>query len=92
MDDLRASAEASSALDEYLREHAWRVIDGNDLVGPTVGERPQLTVAAVRARMTRPASTATADVAPVRAMVPQAERSWFEELLADARRDLRAAR
>ena len=85
MDDLRASAEASSALDEYLGEHAWRVIDGNDLVGPTVGERPQLTVAAVRARMTRPASTPTADVAPVRAMVPQAERSRFEELLADAR-------
>ncbi len=85
IDDLRASAQASQALDDYLRLHGWRVIDGNDLAGPTVGERPELIVAAVRARMTRPASTATADVASVRALVPAEGRSRFDELLADAR-------
>ncbi len=85
MDDLRASAEASSALDDYLREHGWRVIDGNDLAGPTVGERPQLIVAGVRSRMNSAPSNASPDVDSVRAMVPEDERSRFDELLADAR-------
>ncbi|RPI08366.1 MAG: hypothetical protein EHM63_06370, partial [Actinobacteria bacterium] len=85
MDDVRASPEAASALDDYLREHGWRVIDGNDLAGPTVGERPQLIVAAVRGRMAAPPSRVAPEVASIRALVPEEERSRFDELLADAR-------
>ena len=74
IEDVRASADASRALDDYLREHGWRVIDGNDLVGPTVGERPKLTVAGVRARMTAPPAFAPPDVWWVRGMVPEKDR------------------
>jgi pyruvate,water dikinase len=85
IEDVRASAKASQALDDYLSEHGWRVIDGNDLVGPTVGERPKLIVAGVRARMTVPPSFAPPDVWWVRGMVPETDRSRFDELLTDAR-------
>ena len=52
LDDVRAAGdEAARALDSFFQEHEWRVIDGNDLAGPTLGERPALVLATIRARM-----------------------------------------
>ena len=49
LDDVRAAGdEAARALDTFFQEHEWRVIDGNDLAGPTLGERPALVLATIR--------------------------------------------
>ncbi len=52
LDDVRAAGPAAAgALDNFLRQHGWRMIDGNDLAAPTLAERPALVLAAIRARM-----------------------------------------
>ncbi len=73
-----------TAFDAFWREHAWRVIDGNDLATPTLGERPALVLASIQAQV---ASSHTADVqvASVRGRVPAEALATFDELLADAR-------
>ena len=73
-----------SAFDAFWREHAWRVIDGNDLAGPTLGERPALVLASVQAQV---ASSRAADVqaASVRGRVPAEALATFDEMVADAR-------
>jgi pyruvate,water dikinase len=86
LDDVRAAGqEAARALDTFLVQHGWRVIDGNDLAGPTLAERPGLVLAAIRARMGRRAVATTADRVAVRHRVPPDDRARFDALLADAR-------
>ncbi len=83
---MRAAGEgARLALDRFLRDHGWRVVDGNDLAGPTLGERPALVLAAIRARMITRRAEAEPPLASVRDRVPPDERPHFDELLADAR-------
>jgi pyruvate,water dikinase len=83
LDDVRAVA--GRELDDLLHEHGWRVIDGNDLAGPTLGERPNLLLAAIRSRMERGPRAAEPDIASIRDRVSPPEREQFTELLADAR-------
>ncbi len=86
LDDVRAAGdEAARALDSFFQEHEWRVIDGNDLVGPTLGERPALVLATIRARMRGGSPAVETDPSSVRDRVPTSERARFDELLADAR-------
>ncbi|HTN81721.1 MAG TPA: PEP-utilizing enzyme, partial [Acidimicrobiales bacterium] len=72
-------------LSRVLDEHGWRVIDGNDLAGATLGERPELVLAAIRARMESGPSSVGGGIERVRSHVPSAQRVQFAELLADAR-------
>ena len=83
LDGVRAHNPA--AFDALWREHAWRVIDGNDLAGPTLGERPGLVVAAIRSRMEAGPRQVEPDMNAVRTRVPAAETERFTELVADAR-------
>ena len=53
IDDIRASAAGSAALDAYLAEFGHRMIDSYDLACPTLHERPDLIVASVRAAVAR---------------------------------------
>ncbi|HMK12142.1 MAG TPA: PEP-utilizing enzyme [Acidimicrobiales bacterium] len=86
LDDVRSASEAAGqGLESLLAEHGWRVIDGNDLAGPTLGERPDLLLAAIRARMEDAPRRADHDVDRVRDRVPEAERERFDVLLDDAR-------
>lgn len=85
--DVRAaSPDAAAALDTYLDDHGWRLLDSNDVAAPTLAERPELVLASIRARMTaRPTTAAEPHVDAIRPQVPEAERARFHELLADAR-------
>lgn len=86
--DIRAvSAEASSALDEFLQTHGWRVLDGYDVDGTTLAESPELVVRLA----TRPSRGSRIDkladaVDAARRRVPAEHRASFDELLHDARR------
>ena len=98
IDDVRAAGPAAAAaLDRYLEEHGWRLLNGNELAEPTLVERPAVIVASLRAVLEhrradgdttddeRGRSAGEAAVAELRAAVPAAERARFDELLADAR-------
>ena len=86
LDDVRAAGpEVERALDVFLQQHGWRVIDGNDLAGPTLAERPALVLAAIRARMGPRAVSTAADRVMVRHRVPPDDRARFDALLADGR-------
>ena len=67
------------------------MIDGNDLAGPTLGERPALVLASIRARMRGASPAVETDASSVRDRVPTSERARFDELLADARGVVRAS-
>jgi pyruvate,water dikinase len=85
IDDVRAGAPIE--LDAYLEEYGWRCLDQHEMRGATLGERPDIIVASVRARMagigTTDATRSTPAMAPD--AVPEAERDRFDALLADAR-------
>jgi pyruvate,water dikinase len=49
LDDVRSHPGAAAALDEYLEEFAHRLLDSYDLACPTLGERPEVVVASIRA-------------------------------------------
>lgn len=49
LDDVRAVPEAARELDAYLDEFGHRLLDSYDLACPTLHERPELIVAAIRA-------------------------------------------
>lgn len=72
IDDLRGPA-----LDAYLDEYGWRCLDQHELQGSTLGERPDLVVASVRARRAGIGGTGV-QPPPIPAGIPEA-------LLADAR-------
>ena len=75
------------ALDELCEDYGWRVFD-NDLIEPTLAERPAAIVQAIRAALAgrserhRPTGAA---LGPMRERVPEADRDRFDELVADAR-------
>lgn len=82
LDDVR-SAGGGDALDAYLREFGWRCFDGHELKAASLGEHPDIVVAAVRARRAGlGGTTPNADVGARRERVPEAERD-LDELLAD---------
>ena len=88
LEDIRgAGPEANEALDELLLEHGWRPF-GADLVDPTLAERPDAIVAAVRAALAGWSERGRPDGAALDALaeqVPAGERARFDELVADAR-------
>jgi pyruvate,water dikinase len=85
--DIREAGDGpAAALDAYLVDYGLRPMVAHDVLDPTVGERPELVVAAVNARRNRPQRQPWPDTADaVRARVPAADRARFDELLADAR-------
>ena len=95
LDDVRAvGGDAARALDELCEDYGWRVFD-NDLIEPTLVERPAAIVQAIRAALAgrserhRPTGAA---LGPMRERVPEADRDRFDELVADARGCLRGQR
>lgn len=88
LQDVRdAGVDAREALDQYLDQYQWRLLAGQDLAEPTVGERPEILLAAIRSRRARPRARdrGAPDVEPLRGQVPAPDRAHFDELLADAR-------
>ena len=75
-----------AALDEYLADHAWRVVTDYTPRALTLIELPDVLVQAIRARRRRRPRAASPMPAPFRARVPEADRDRFDDLLADARR------
>ena len=79
--------DAAAALHELLEDYAWRIFD-NDLIEPTLAERPDAIVRGISAALAgrSPRSRPTDEtVAQIRAQVPEDERSRFDELVRDAR-------
>lgn len=84
VDDVRAlGAEASDAVDAWIELHAWRLLTSDDVDRPTLAELPSLQLRALLAATS--AEFNPADPAAVRARVPEADRSLFDELLDEAR-------
>ena len=79
--------DTAAALDELLVDYGWRPF-GADLVEPTLAERPDAVVAAVRAALAGSRERARPDVgalAALREQVPEADRPSFDGLVVDAR-------
>jgi pyruvate,water dikinase len=94
VDDIRAAGPtAAAALDRYLDEFGWRLLDGNELAEAALVEQPAVLVASIRTVLGRtgaPDEPSTPDaIAELRAAVPADERDRFDELLDDARRSYR---
>ncbi|MGH9185960.1 MAG: PEP-utilizing enzyme [Acidimicrobiales bacterium] len=89
LDAVRAASPAAAdALDAYLGDCGWRLLEGHDLAEPTLGERPGIVLASLRARLSVPAGRSApgaVDVDAIRSRVPDTDRDRFDELLADAR-------
>ena len=88
LDSIRdVGGDAAAALDELLTDYGWRVFD-IDLLGPTLAERPEAVLAAVRAALagwgprSRPDQRA---LAALRAAVPERHHGELDELAVDAR-------
>lgn len=73
----------------YVERVGFRTVDGFDIAEPTVLERPQVLVGSLRGLLERSVPDADAEVeratARVRAQVPEADRTRFDELLAEAK-------
>lgn len=50
--EVRAVPAAGAILDEYLAEFGHRLLDSYDLACPTLGERPEVVIASIRATAT----------------------------------------
>jgi pyruvate,water dikinase len=86
LDDVRgASPDAGAALDEYLSDHAWRVVADYTPRALALIELPDVLVRAIRGAAAS-GPVLEPDAARFRARVPEAERERFDDLLADARR------
>jgi pyruvate,water dikinase len=85
--DIRAAGpDAAAALDAYLADYGWRCLDQHEIRGATLGERLDILVASVRARMAGVGGgSPVPDPEPVRQRVPEDERARFDELLAELR-------
>jgi pyruvate,water dikinase len=89
LEELRAlGGDTAAALDELLLDYGWRPFDA-DLLTPTLAERPDAVLAAVRAAL---AGWSDGRRGPdgdgldaLRERVPEGERARFDELAADAR-------
>jgi pyruvate,water dikinase len=94
-DDAAAAMEAlrsrtggtGLAMAAYLDLVGNRLLDGFDITNPRALELPDVLLRAIRAALTAAAtpSTPTDHSAEVRALVPDAHRDTFDELLAEAR-------
>lgn len=88
VDDVRAVPAASSALDEYLRFHGWRLTTGYDIEDRTLLELPDVVVASIRGArdaVVDDAEAALESIAALRDQVPAAHRADFDEAVEDAR-------
>lgn len=83
LDEVRAcSPEAARLLDEWMHDRRWLVSTGYDLDDRTLGEMPEVILAAIKA----PApSTPSPDLSALRERVPAGERAEFDYLVSDAR-------
>ena len=88
LDDVRrASPAALDALDDYLADHAWRIVTQYTPRGRALIEFPDALVQAIRAAgRADPVAEVRLDPASVRRRVPSDQRDRFDELLDDARR------
>ena len=74
------------AMGAYLDLVGHRLLDGFDITNPCALELPDVLLRAIRAALASgPAAGGTDRTAQVRALVPEAQRSAFDELLAEAR-------
>jgi phosphohistidine swiveling domain-containing protein len=86
LDQLRA---AVPAVDEYVRSVQDRVLDGFDIVSPTLREQPAVIIGKLGAALVADphAARKRADqlAADLRARVPEEHRAEFDELVVEAR-------
>jgi phosphohistidine swiveling domain-containing protein len=86
LDQLRA---AVPAVDEYVRSVQDRVLDGFDVVSPTLREQPSVIIgklgAALRADPDAARNRADQLAADLRAQIPDESRAEFDELVDEAR-------
>ena len=82
-----ASPEAAAELHAYLRQRGSVLYAGYDLDSPTLGEAPAVVLASILSGDTTGRDPDAADkaAAVLREQVPEADRSRFDGLLADAR-------
>jgi phosphohistidine swiveling domain-containing protein len=77
------------AVDRYVANVHFRLVEGFDVVGPTIGERPACIVGRLSAALgvDRDVSMDRSDeaAAELRAAVPAEHQASFDDLLADAR-------
>lgn len=87
LSELRAlSTEIDAAVAAYLREREWVLFSRYDFDGVTLGERPDVVLASILAATVFDDSSRVNDrTLAVRAVVPEAHRAVFDELLASAR-------
>ncbi len=88
IDQVRAIPAAADALDAYLERHGWRLTTGYDLEDRSLNELPEVLLASIRGAATPAAdagSGAEDAVAELRARIPEAHRSTFDEIVEDAR-------
>jgi pyruvate,water dikinase len=90
LDEVRThSAEAATALDDYIDHHGWWTT--SDALNATrVIDHPTIVLAAIRAHRTGVSTNAESDpadlLAELRQLVPVADRAEFDRLAADAHR------
>jgi pyruvate,water dikinase len=86
LDQLRSTAPA---VDEYVRAVQDRVLDGFDVLGPTLREQPGVVLGKLGAALNADpgAARTRADqlAADLRAQIPDQHRGEFDELVAEAR-------
>lgn len=90
---LAALRAAVPEVDDYVRTVGMRVVDGFDIVNPTIGERPEIVLgklaAGLEADPDEPRRRADAFAAELRAEVPPEHHDLFDELLGEARANYR---
>lgn len=86
---LATLSDRLPAVEDYVDQVHFRIVDGFDIVFPTLGELPELILGKLRAAVAQggPRSTDTADrvAAEIRQAVPEEHRNEFDQLLAEAR-------
>lgn len=84
VDEIRAlGAAVAAALDRFLLLHGWRLVDGYDLDSRCLVEVPALVTRLATVTPEPPGAGASPD--PVRARVPAADQTEFDQMLAEAR-------
>jgi pyruvate,water dikinase len=84
--DVRAaSPDAAAALDDYLRDHGWRLVTGYDLDSRALIELPDALLRSITTAEPRPHGDGSTAIAAVRRRVPAASREEFDEVLGEAR-------
>jgi rifampicin phosphotransferase len=84
--DVRgASADAATALDEYLDLHGLQPVAGFDLDARSLAEMPKVVLTSILATMMRPTAKLAESPSDVRLGLAPNDRVNFDMLLADAR-------